>query len=92
MTSNGQTNQLLGFPADARLLIVNADDFGMCHAVNAAIIRALKDGIARSTTLMVPCPWMLHATHFLAENPEMPFGVHLTAISECDLLLEGLTG
>jgi predicted glycoside hydrolase/deacetylase ChbG (UPF0249 family) len=82
MAPNGQTNQLLGYPADARLLIVNADDFGMCHAVNEAIFRVLKDGIARSTSLMVPCPWMLHATHFLADNPETPFGIHLTAISD----------
>jgi len=82
MAPDGQTNQLLGYPADARLLIVNADDFGMCHAVNEAIFRALKEGIARSTSLMVPCPWRLHATHFLADNPEIPFGIHLTAISE----------
>ena len=82
MTPNGQTNQVLGYPADARLLIVNADDLGMCHAVNEAIFRTLKDGIASSTSLMVPCPWMLHATHFLSDNPEIPFGIHLTAISE----------
>jgi predicted glycoside hydrolase/deacetylase ChbG (UPF0249 family) len=82
MAPNGQTNRLLGYPADARLLIVNADDFGMCHAVNEAIFRTLKEGIARSTSLMVPCPWMLHATHFLADHPEIPFGIHLTAISE----------
>jgi predicted glycoside hydrolase/deacetylase ChbG (UPF0249 family) len=36
----------------------------------------------RSTTLMVPCPWALHAMHFLADHPEIPFGIHLTAISE----------
>ena len=82
MTPNGQTNQSLGFPSDARLLIVNADDLGMCHAVNEAIFRTLKNGIARSTSLMVPCPWMLHATRFFADNPEIPFGIHLTAISE----------
>jgi predicted glycoside hydrolase/deacetylase ChbG (UPF0249 family) len=82
MAPNGQTNQLLGYPADARLLIVNADDFGMCHAVNEAIFRVLKDGFVRSTTLMVPCPWMHHAIHFLADHPEIPFGVHLTAVSE----------
>jgi len=82
MAPNGQTNQYLGYPADARLLIVNADDFGMCHAVNEAIFRTLKEGIARSTTLMVPCPWMLHAARFLADHPEIPFGIHLTAISE----------
>jgi len=82
MSPDRRTNRLLGYPADARLLIVNADDFGMCHAVNAAIIGTLRAGIVRSTSLMVPCPWMLHAAHFLADHPETPFGVHLTAISE----------
>jgi predicted glycoside hydrolase/deacetylase ChbG (UPF0249 family) len=82
MAPNGQTNLLLGYPADARLLIVNADDFGMCHAVNEAIFRVLKDGIARSTSLMVPCPGAAHATCFLTDHPEIPFGIHLTAISD----------
>jgi chitin disaccharide deacetylase len=82
MAPDSQTNQLLGYPADARLLIVNADDFGMCHAVNEAIVGTLKAGIVRSTSLMVPCPWMLQATHFLADHPEIPFGIHLTAISD----------
>jgi len=78
----GQTNCLLGYPADARLLIINADDFGMCHAVNEAVFRALEQGILRSTTLMVPCPWALHAMHFLADHPGVPFGIHLTVISD----------
>jgi predicted glycoside hydrolase/deacetylase ChbG (UPF0249 family) len=82
MAPTGQTNQLLAYPADARLLIVNADDFGMCHAVNEAIFRVLEHGIVRSATLMVPCPWMLHAMRFLADHPGIPFGIHLTAISE----------
>lgn len=82
MAPDGLTNRLLGYPPDARLLILNADDFGMCHAVNEAIIRALKEGIVCSTTLMVPCPWMLHAMDFLTSHPEIPFGVHLTAISD----------
>src|SRR4029077_5355285 len=54
----------------------------MFHAINEAIFRALKQGVLRSTTLMVPCPWALHAMHFLADHPEIPFGVHLTVISE----------
>jgi predicted glycoside hydrolase/deacetylase ChbG (UPF0249 family) len=81
-STKGQTNRLLGYPDEARLLIINADDFGMCNSVNQAIIGTLKEGIARSTTLMVPCPWALHAMHFLADHPEIPFGVHLTVISE----------
>ena len=77
-----QTNRLLGYPADARLLILNADDFGMCNSVNEAIMRALKEGLVRSTTLMVPCPWAIHAMHFLKDHPDIPFGVHLTVISD----------
>jgi predicted glycoside hydrolase/deacetylase ChbG (UPF0249 family) len=57
--NKSQTNRLLGYPADARLLLINADDFGMCHAINEAIFRTLTDGLVRSTTLMVPCPWAL---------------------------------
>lgn len=78
----GRANRLLGYPDDARLLIINADDFGMCHAVNDAVIRVLEKGLLRSATLMVPCPWALHALHFLADHPKVAFGVHLTVISE----------
>lgn len=82
MTTKGQTNQLLGYPADARLLIINMDDFGMAHAINQAILDTFKRGVATSCTLMVPCPWALHGMHLLKENPDLPFGVHLTAVSE----------
>jgi predicted glycoside hydrolase/deacetylase ChbG (UPF0249 family) len=77
-----RTNELLGYPPDARLLILNNDDFGMCHAINEAVIQSIKEGIASSCTVMVPCPWALHAMHLLRENPDIPFGVHLTAVSE----------
>lgn len=82
MSLSSQTNHLLGYPADARLLIINADDFGMCHSVNEAVMRAFPAGVLRSTTVMVPCPWGLHALRFLAAHPEIPFGVHLTVISD----------
>jgi chitin disaccharide deacetylase len=73
---------LLGYPDDARLLLVNADDFGMCHAVNEAIIRSLEEGIVGSCSVMIPCPWALHALTWLQEAPDVPFGVHLTSVSE----------
>jgi len=82
--NKSQTNRLLGYPVEARLLIINADDFGMCNSTNEAIMRALREGLVRSTTLMVPCPWALHAMHFLGDHPEIPFGVHLTAICDGD--------
>ncbi len=77
-----QTNRLLGYPDDARLMIINADDFGRAHASNAGTLRALIEGVVSSTTVMVPCPWALHAMQLLADHPEIAFGVHLTVISE----------
>lgn len=77
-----ETNRRLGYPDDARLLIINADDFGMCHATNAAIFRSLTEGVVSSTTLMVPCAWALHALGLLMINPSIPIGIHLTAL--CD--------
>src|SRR5579875_2729122 len=82
--SKSETNVRLGYPPDARLLIVNADDFGLCHAIDDAILRSLTEGVTCSTTLMAPCPWALHAMHMLKDNPATPFGVHLTVVCETD--------
>jgi hypothetical protein len=70
--NTSQTNSRLGYHDDARLLLVNADDFGMCHAVNEAIIRSLKEGIVGSCSVMVPCPWALHASHGCKRRPMFP--------------------
>ena len=84
-SQSSQTNRLLGYPDDARLLIINADDFGRSHACNAGILRSLTEGVVSSTTLMVPCPWALHAMQMLSEHPEISFGIHLTVISDVPL-------
>jgi predicted glycoside hydrolase/deacetylase ChbG (UPF0249 family) len=78
-----RTNHFLGYPDDARLLIINADDFGRSHASNEATLRALTEGVVSSTTLMVPCPWALHAMQLLSDHPDLCFGVHLTVV--CDV-------
>jgi len=79
-----ETTKLLGYPDDARLLLVNADDLGMYPAINAAIVRAFKEGIVRSTSLMVPCPGAAQAIHLLEENSDICFGVHLSVIRDID--------
>src|SRR5690349_8576877 len=48
----------LGFPPDAKLLILNGDDFGMNHATNVGTMDALKTGGLSSATIMIPCPWV----------------------------------
>jgi predicted glycoside hydrolase/deacetylase ChbG (UPF0249 family) len=75
-------NSMLGFPADARLLIINLDDFGFCNAINRGIMEVLNTGIVRSTSVMMTCPWAGQAIHYLHEHPEISVGVHLTAISD----------
>ena len=73
---------LLGFAADARVLIVNCDDFGMHPAINAAVIESIEQGIARSCSLMVPAPAAAQAVDLLRDRPEIPFGIHLTLVCE----------
>jgi len=72
----------LGYAADDRLLIVNCDDLGMCHAANSGVYESLRMGVATSATLMVPCPWAREAAaQYLGED----VGVHLTLNAEWDL-------
>src|SRR6476660_7185054 len=77
-----ETNRRLGYPDDARLLLVNADDFGMYSAINAAVVRTFNEGIVRSTSLMVPCPGTSQAIQLLKKNPDIRFGVHLSVIRD----------
>ncbi|GAA2266525.1 carbohydrate deacetylase [Nonomuraea roseoviolacea subsp. roseoviolacea] len=76
------STQLLGFPPDARVLIVNCDDLGMHHDINTAVIDSIEAGIATSCSLMTPCPAAHHAMQLLRQQPEIPFGIHLTLV--CD--------
>jgi hypothetical protein len=38
------TNRILGYLDEARRLIINADDFGMCNSINEAIMQTLMTG------------------------------------------------
>src|SRR5882724_5276612 len=64
-------------------LLVTGDDFGMCHAINAGTLRALTQGILRSTNFLVPCPWFNEALA-LALRHTLPVGVHLCLTCEWD--------
>ncbi|MFI7423239.1 polysaccharide deacetylase family protein [Nonomuraea sp. NPDC049684] len=76
------STELLGFPPEARVLIVNCDDLGMHHDINIAVIDSIAAGIATSCSLMTPCPAAHHALQLLRQQPEIPFGIHLTLV--CD--------
>lgn len=75
----------LGYDEGERLLLINADDFGLCHSVNSGIQQLLSDGTVSSATLMLPCGWAREAAQWSARNPQLDVGVHLTFTSEWDL-------
>jgi chitin disaccharide deacetylase len=70
----------LGYPADAKLVIISCDDLGSCHAANVGVYRALRVGLATCASIMVPAPWARHAA--LEYRPQDDVGVHLTLNAE----------
>lgn len=73
------TLERLGRPADARLVLIVADSLGASNASNRAVYRSLRDGVATSAGLQVPCPWARGAA---AEYRGEDVGVCLTVNAE----------
>ncbi len=61
-----------------RLLIVNADDFGLSAEVNEAVILAHRRGILTSTSLMTSEDAFANAVALAKENPSLSVGIHVT--------------
>src|SRR3569833_1463169 len=72
----------LGYPKDAKLLIIHADDAGFSHSADSAIMSAYTKGVINSASIMVPCPWFPEIAAFAKAHPEMDWGIHLTLTAE----------
>lgn len=77
-------NELLGYSPEDKLLIVNADDIGLCHSANIAGVDAMKNGLVTSGSIMVPCPGFSHIAELCLKDPSLDFGIHLTHTCEWD--------
>lgn len=72
----------LGYPKGKKVLIVHVDDVGMSYESNQGAIKAIKEGVATSLSVMMPCGWVSGFVHYLKENPKTDAGLHLTMTSE----------
>jgi chitin disaccharide deacetylase len=75
-----QAEQPAGRLAAARRLIVNADDFGRSQSINQAVLRAHREGILTSASLMVNEACAAEAVDMARANPKLGVGLHLTLV------------
>ncbi|MGA2176234.1 MAG: hopanoid biosynthesis-associated protein HpnK [Verrucomicrobiota bacterium] len=66
--------------AAPRRLIVNADDFGRSPSINEAVVRAHREGILTSASLMVNETAAGEAVRLARENPRLGVGLHLALV------------
>jgi hopanoid biosynthesis associated protein HpnK len=67
-------------PEARRRLIVNADDFGRSYSINEAVIRAHREGILTTASLMVNEPACDEAVTLAKANPKLGVGLHLALL------------
>jgi hypothetical protein len=79
---NRNIAERLGYPRDAKLLILHADDLGAAHSIDAASFDALDKGIVSSASIMMPTPWVTEVAAYARAHPNADLGLHLTLTSE----------
>ncbi len=72
----------LGFPAGKKVIILHADDAGMCKEANEAIEYLLENNYIQSTSVMAPCPYAGDMIQWAVAHPQKDVGMHLTLTSE----------
>ena len=74
------------------ILVVNADDFGLSKGINKGILKAYKEGILRSTSLMPNGNAFDDAVEIAKENSNLGVGIHLSLVAEKALSSKHLSG
>lgn len=65
-----------------KLLVLNADDFGLDPAINAAVARAHTEGILTSASVIIGATHADEAVEFARQHPSLGVGLHLCLVDE----------
>lgn len=82
MTAPNPILRALGFGANDRVVVVQADDIGACDETVSGLDELMHFGLVSTCSVMVPCPAFPQAAGYLAAHPEVDAGVHLTLTCE----------
>ncbi|RPI51159.1 MAG: ChbG/HpnK family deacetylase [Chloroflexi bacterium] len=74
----------LGFGDRDRVVVIHADDVGMCQASVSAFVELVDFGLVSSGAAMVPCSWFPLLARECRRHQGLDLGVHLTLTSEWD--------
>lgn len=80
LSAQGANPKLSDAGTTRRRLIVNADDFGRSRSINEAVIRAHREGVLTSASLMVNESSCAEAVELAKQNPKLGVGLHLTLL------------
>lgn len=72
----------IGFPKGKKVIILHADDVGMCEEANIATKEYLSHRWIQSAAIMMPCPFAADMIAWAKKNPRPDIGLHLTLTSE----------
>ena len=72
----------LGYPANIKVIMLHADDAGMCEEANIATEYYLENNLIQAAAVMAPCPNADDFIKWAIDHPHADVGIHLTLTSE----------
>ena len=81
----GRENRNITTCQRMKRIIITADDFGISPEINRGIVDAHKNGILKSTAILMNAPSTNEAVALAKENPELEVGMHLSIVEGISL-------
>lgn len=75
-------SERLGYPPNAKVVVVHAHDLGLCFESNQAIAELADAGVLRSASALAPAPWFAPAVDWAKSHPQLDIGLQLAINSE----------